>query len=243
MLFTENKLLKKLPNIQVKFYFFILSLIFNSSCYYYNRDQNKDTVFNKSEELLIEELQSKADCIELSERVISHRKNIHNFLNEIEGNYIAQNLSIIEDFINKETDLYKKIEIKNIFNKLLYDLYKREVSIEIDQMSDIMETLFSEFPELKEKLINKNNTINIFYDLYSGLNTLFVAGVHYDKIYSFAGKQIEKINIQNEEKSIKTQKFIYGKVMQTIVMQKCLCKITPKEFLSENVCVELFKRL
>ena len=185
-------------------------------------------------------LQKQADCVTLSQQKIDFKDYLDYLVVQINENriYLQKNFNIIKDFIETEADQNKKLQINLIYHKLLSDILEKEVSITLEDTPSVFETLFSDFPNLSDRLFQESNKSLAFYNLHHELNITLSTGVNYNRVFSTLEKNIESLSFQNEQTSRKFQDFIFRNLLNYI-KHDCFCIITAEEFINRSTCAEI----
>ena len=221
--------------------YFVIFLSLLSSCY---RNNEKKLSSESGEEGAsvhkVNFLQNQADCVVLSERKIDFKAYLDHSVFQIKENkvYLKNNLDIIKNFIEAETDTNKKLQVTLIFSKLLNDIFEREVLITLEEAPSVFEALFLDFPKLSDRLFQESNKSLAFYNLHYDLNITLSTGVNYNRVFSTLEKNIESFSFQNEQTTIELQDFIFGN-LENYIKHDCFCTITAEEFVNRSTCAEI----
>ena len=185
-------------------------------------------------------LQNQADCVELSEKKIEFKTDLKFLLFQVKENrsYLRRNFEIIKSFIEEETDVMKKSKINTIYTDLLSDVFVRGIFISIEDSPDVFKAIFEGFPDLSQKLVRESNKNLAFYKLYYDLDLTLSTGVEYNRVFSIAEKNIEKLKYQDEESIVELKAFIFEN-LQNFTRHDCFCAITARELTNRPLCAEI----
>ena len=223
--------------------FFLYSVIFLSLLSSCSINNEKKLLSELGEGISVHKvnfLQNQADCVVLSEQKIDFKAYLDQLVFKIKEDklYLNNNLGIIKNFIDTETDLNKKLQVSLIFSKLLNDIFEREVLITLEDAPSVFEILFLDFPKLSDRLFQESNKSLAFYNLHYDLNITLSTGVNYDKVFSTLKKNIESFSFQNEQTAVEFQDFIFEN-LANYIKHDCFCTITAEEFVNRSTCAEI----